>query len=71
MAGSGAFKTHLFLSLPQEEEKNFKKIFNTSTIFDFISNYTNYIHYIYYMAIIPHRIICLQLISLLGDLKCS
>ena len=46
MAGFGAFLTHVFFSLPQEEEKNLKKICNTSEsiIFDFISNYTNYIH---------------------------
>ena len=44
MAGFGAFLTHVFFSLPQEEEENLKKIFNTSIIFDFISNYTNYIH---------------------------
>ena len=36
MDGFGAFLTHLFFSLPQEEEKNLKKIFNTSTIFDII-----------------------------------
>ena len=44
MAGFGAFLTHVFFSLPQEEEKNLKKNFSTSIIFDFISNYTNYIH---------------------------
>ena len=46
MAGFGAFLTHVFFSLSQEEEKNLKKIkfCNTSIIFDFISNYTNYIH---------------------------
>ena len=33
MAG---FITHLFFSLPQEEEKNLKKIFDTATIFDII-----------------------------------
>ena len=55
MAGFGAFLTHVFFSLPQEEEKNLKKICNSSIIFDFISNYTNYIH-INYMPIIPHRI---------------
>ena len=44
MAGFGAFLTHLFFSLPQEEEKNLRKIFNTSTIYDFINNYTIYIH---------------------------
>ena len=51
MAGFGAFLTHVFFSLPQEEEKNLKKIFNASVVFDFISNYTNYIQ-----PIIPHRI---------------
>ena len=30
MAGFGTFLTHVFFSLPQEEEKNLKKIFNTS-----------------------------------------
>ena len=44
MAGFGAFVTHVFFSLPQEKEKSLKKIFHTSIIFDFISNYTNYIH---------------------------
>ena len=44
MAGFGAFLTHVFFYLLQEEEKNLQKIFNTSIIFDFISNYTNYIH---------------------------
>ena len=44
MAGFGAFSTHVFFSLLQEEEKNLKKTFSTSIIFDFISNYTNYIH---------------------------
>ena len=44
MAGFGAFLTHVFFSLLQEEEKNLKKNFSTSIIFDFISNYTNYIH---------------------------
>ena len=34
------FLTYLF-SLPQEEETDLKQIFNTSTIFDFISNNTN------------------------------
>ena len=56
MAGFGAFLTHVFFSLPQEEEKNLKKIFDASIVFDFISNYTNYIHNVYYMPIIPHRI---------------
>ena len=44
MAGFGALVTRVFFSLPQEEEKNLKKSFHTSIIFDFISNYTNYIH---------------------------
>ena len=44
MAGFGASLTHVFFYLPQEEEKNLKKNFSTSIIFDFISNYTNYIH---------------------------
>ena len=44
MVGFGAFLTHVFFYLPQEEENNLQKIFNTSIIFDFISNYTNYIH---------------------------
>ena len=44
MAGFGGFLTHVFFSLPQEEEKNLKKIFNTSIIFGFISNCTKYIH---------------------------
>ena len=46
MAGFGAFLTHVLFFLPQEEEKNLKKNFSTSIIFDFISNYTNYIHII-------------------------
>ena len=44
MADFGTFLTYVFFYLPQEEEKNLQKIFNTSIIFDFISNYTNYIH---------------------------
>ena len=39
MAGFGASLTHVFFSLLQEEEKNLKKNFSTSIIFDFISNY--------------------------------
>ena len=69
MAGFGAFVTHVFFSLPQEEEKNLK-IFNTSIIFDFISNYTNYIHIFITCPLFPTGYF-LQLISLLGDLKCS
>ena len=67
MAGFGASLTHVFFSLLQEEEKNLKKNFSTSIIFDFISNYTNYIH----IFITCPQDIFLQLISLLGDLKCS
>ena len=66
MAGFGAFLTHVFFSLPQEEEKNF----STSIIFDFISNYTNYIHIFITCSLFPTGFF-LQLISLLGDLKCS
>ena len=36
MAGFGAFLTHVFFSLPQVEEKNLKKNFSTSIIYDFI-----------------------------------
>ena len=36
MAGFGAFLTHVFFYLPQEEEKNLKKIFNTLIIFDLL-----------------------------------
>ena len=49
--------------------QDLKQIFNTLTIFDFISNIQ--ITYIYYMPIISYRITCLQLNSLLSDLKCS
>ena len=70
MAGFGAFLTHVFFYLPQEEEKNVKKICNTSIIFDFISNYTNYIHIFITCPLFPTGYF-LQLISLLGDLKCS
>ena len=70
MAGFGAFLTHVFFSLPQEEEKNLKKNFSTSIIFDFISNYTNYVHIFITCSLFPTGYF-LQLISLLGDLKCS
>ena len=70
MTGFGGFLTHVFFSLPQEEEKNLKKIFNASIVFDFISNYTNYIHILLHAHHSPQDII-LQVISLLGDLKCS
>ena len=70
MAGFGAFLTHVFFSSLQEEEKNLKKNFNASIIFDFISNYTNYIHIFTTCPLCPTGYF-LQLISLLGDLKCS
>ena len=53
MAGFGAFLTHVFFSLTQEEEKNLKKNFSTSIIFDFISNYTNYIHIFITCPLLP------------------
>ena len=53
MAGFGAFLTHAFFSLLQEEEKNLKKNFSTSIIFDFISNYTNYIHILITCPLFP------------------
>ena len=58
MAGFGAFLTLLFFSLPQEEEKNLKKIFNTSTIFDFIINYTNCIHIFITCQFFPIGFVC-------------
>ena len=58
MAGFGAFLTHVFFSLPQEEEKNLKKNFSTSIIFDFISNYTNYIHIFITCSLFPTRFFC-------------
>ena len=70
MAGFGAFLTHVLFFLTQEEEKNLKKNFSTSIIFDFISNYTNYIHIFITCPLFPTGFL-LQLISLLGDLKCS
>ena len=70
MAGFGAFLTHVFFSLPQEEEKNLKKIFNTSIIL--ILLVIIQIIYIYLLhAHYSPQDIFLQLISLLGDLKCS
>ena len=70
MAGFGAFLTHMFFSLPQEEEKNLKKIFNTSIIL--ILLVIIQIIYIYLLhAHYSPQDIFLQLISLLGDLKCS
>ena len=58
MAGFGTFLTHVFFSLPQEEEKNLKKNFSTSIIFDFISNYTNYIHIFITCSLFPTGIFC-------------
>ena len=63
MAGFGAFLTYVFFSLPQEEEKNLKKNFSTSIIFDFISNYTNYINIFITCSLFPTGFF-LQLISL-------
>ena len=62
----GFFNSSVFFNLPQEEEKNLKTIFNTSTIFDSIIIQIIYIYLL--NAIIPHGIISLHLISLLGDL---
>ena len=70
MAGFGAFLTHVFFSLLQEEEKNLKKNFSTSIIFDLLV----IIQIIYIYSLHAHyspQDIFLQLISLLGDLKCS
>ena len=70
MAGFGFFLTHVFFSLPQEEEKNLKKILILQlflillVIIQLIYIYFLHAHYS------PQDII-LQLISLLGDLKCS
>ena len=59
MAGFWVFLTHVFFSLPQEEEKNLKKIFNTSIIFDFINNYTSYIYiYLLHAHYSPQDIFC-------------
>ena len=66
----GLFLTHVFFSFPQEEEKNLKKICNTSiflillVIIQIIYIYLLHAHY-------SPQDIFLQLISLLGDLKCS
>ena len=70
MAGFGAFLTHVFFSLLQEEEKNLKKNFSTQlflillVIIQIIYIYLLHAHY-------APQDIFLQLISLLGDLKCS
>ena len=71
MAGFGAFLTHVFFSLLQEEEKNLKKNFSTSIIFDFISNIIQIIYIYLLHAHYSPQDFFLQLISLLGDLKCS
>ena len=70
MAGFGAFLTHVFFSVLQEEEKNLKKNFSTSIIL--ILLVIIQIIYIYLLhAHYSPQDIFLQLISLLGDLKCS
>ena len=72
MAGFGAFLTHVFFSLLQEEEKNLKKNFSTSIINFLILLVIIQIIYIYSLhALYAPQDIFLQLISLLGDLKCS
>ena len=43
MAGFGGFLTHVFF-FTTGRRKELKDDFNTSIIFDVISNYTNYIH---------------------------
>ena len=71
MAGFGVFLTHVFFSLPQEEEKNLNKMFNTSILFLILLVITQIIYiYLLHAHYSPQDII-LQLISLLGDLKCS
>ena len=70
MAGFGAFLTHVFFSLLQEEEKNLKKNFSTSIIFDLLVIIQIIYIYLLHAHYSPQDIF-LQLISLLGDLKCS
>ena len=74
MAGFGAFLIYLFFFTTGRRKRfnhncnqDLKQIFNILTIFDFIRQIT----YIYHMLIFSYRITCLQLIPLLGDLKCS
>ena len=67
MAGFGAFLTHVFFSLLQEEEKNLKMNFSTSIILVIIQIIYIYLLHAHYSP----QDIFLQLISLLGDLKCS
>ena len=67
MAGFGAFLTHVFFSLPQEEEKKLKMLqlfLILLVIIQIIYIYLLHAHY-------SPQDIFLQLISLLGDLKCS
>ena len=62
----GLFKP-TFFSLPQEEEKDLKQIFNTLTSFDLSVNIQIILLYANYFL----QDNLLQLISLLRDLKCS
>ena len=72
MAGFGAFLTHVFFSSLQEEEKNLKKIFILVLQLFLILLVIIQIIYIYLLhAHYAPQDIFLQLISLLGDLKCS
>ena len=72
MAGFGAFLTHVFFSLSQEEEKNLKKINFVILQLFLISLVIIQIIYIYLLhAHYSPQDIFLQLISLLSDLKCS
>ena len=70
MASFGSFLTYLFF-LYHRKKKKMKKILNTLTNSDFISKCTNYI--ILYLLHVNYslQITYLQLIFLLGDLKCS
>ena len=58
MAGFGAFLTHVFFPSLQEEEKNLKKNFSASIIFDFISNYTNIYIYLLHAHYAPQDNFC-------------
>ena len=71
MAGFGAFLTHVFFSLLQEEEKNLKKNFSTSIIFLILLVIIQIIYIYLLHAHYAPQDIFLQLISVLGDLKCS
>ena len=71
MAGFGAFLTHVFFSLPQEEEKNLKRRFLILQLFLILLVIKQIIYiYLLHSHYSPQDIL-LQLISLLGDLKCS